>query len=213
MDIVTPHYSPFEKVDKSKDEFHQFNEEGLDLAYKSFTYTYIIGDTLFIAGTQNSQDVYDDVRHVPWWGNMKKTQRYKDAELHLRKNPQIKHLVTHSLGSSVGLALQKNHPERNFTVVTYGAPVIGMLDPFRGDAKVERYKHTGKAGESDPIASLDMFATEVPINSSNPFKLHSYKGYVYDYDNHSIKPAEPKPTTAVPKLFNPVQTNNTYRIS
>ena len=209
----TPHYSNNSYVDKSKDKFHEFNEKGLDLAYKNkLTYTYIIGDILFIGGMQNSQDVYDDVRHVPWWGDMKKTQRYKDAELHLRKNPQIKHLVTHSLGSSVGLALQKNHPERNFTVVTYGAPVIGMLDPFRGDAKVERYKHTGKAGESDPIASLDMFATEVPINSSNPFKLHSYKGYVYDYDNHSIKPAEPKPT-AVPKLFNPVQTNNTYRIS
>ena len=143
---------------------------------------------------------------------MKQTQRYKDADQHLRKNPQIKHLVSHSLGGSVALALQKNYPERKYTVVTYGAPVTIGLDPFRGDAKVERYKHTGKAGESDPIASLDMFATEVPINSSNPFKLHSYKGYVYDYDNHSIKPAEPKPT-AVPKLFNPVQTNNTYRIS
>ena len=102
--------------------------------------------------------------------------------------------------------------------MTYGAPVTIGLSPFR-DGKVERYKHIGKAGESDPIASLDFFAKEVPINSSNPFKLHSYKGYVYDYDNHSLKPVDPKPriiqqqiTARVPNLVNPVQTDSTYRI-
>ena len=214
----TPHYSNNSYVDKSKDKFHQLNETGLELAYKNkLTYTYIIGDTLFIGGTQNSQDVYDDVRHVPWWGNMKQTQRYRDAETHLKNNPQIKRLVGHSLGASVALALQKNNPDK-YDVVTYGAPVTIGLDPFR-KGKVERYKHIGKAGESDPIASLDFFANEVPINSSNPFKLHSYKGYVYDYDNHNIKPTNPKPTviqqqitTQIPKSFNPVQTDNTYRI-
>ena len=84
MDLTNPYHDDLDKkVDKSKDKFHQFNEEGLNLAYKNkLTYTYIIGDTLFIGGTQNSQDVYDDVRHVPWWGDMKQTQRYKDAELH-----------------------------------------------------------------------------------------------------------------------------------
>ena len=106
-----PHYSPADTVDKSKDKFHQFNETGLELAYKNkVSYTYIIGDTLFIGGTQNSQDVYDDIRHVPWWGDMKKTQRYKDAETHLKNNPQIKRLVGHSLGASVALALQKITP-------------------------------------------------------------------------------------------------------
>ena len=208
------------KVDKSKDAFHQKNQEGLDLAYKQFNYIFSDKDTLYIAGTQNSQDVYDDVRHVPWWGDMTKTQRYKDANTYLKNNPQIKKLVTHSLGSSVGLALQRNNPERDFHVVTYGAPVIGMLDPFRGDFKVERYKHVGRIGEPDPVASLDMFANVVPINSKNPLTLHSYKGYVYDWDNHNIKPSESKSTaiqqqitTKIPNLTNPVQTNNTYRIS
>ena len=102
-------------------------------------------------------------------------------------------MVTHSLGSSVGLALQRNNPERDFHVVTYGAPVIGMLDPFRGDFKVERYKHVGRIGEPDPVASLDMFANVVPINSKNPLTLHSYKGYVYDWDSHNIKPSVSKP--------------------
>ena len=196
MEFVPVHYDPFaDKVDKSKDKFHQLNEEGLDRAYNNkFTYTDIQGDTLFIGGTQNVQDVYDDVRHVPWWGDMKQTQRYKDCELILKKNPQVKHLVSHSLGGSVALALQKNHPDKKYTVVTYGAPVIGMLDPFRGDAKVQRFKHIGrdKEGENigtDPISSFDMFANEVPINSMNPLTLHSYKGYVYDWDNHRLKPS------------------------
>lgn len=219
MDLgFTPHYSPTDTVDKSKDKFHQFNETGLELAYKNkLNYLSSIGDTLFIGGTQNSQDVYDDVRHVPWWGNMKQTERYKQADLYLKRNQQIKHLVGHSLGASVALALQKNNPDK-YDVVTYGAPVIGGLDPFR-KGKVERYKHIGKTGESDPVASLDMFANEVPIKSSNPFKLHSYKGYVYDYDNHNIKPAVEKPiqipqvTTQIPQYNpNPIQLNNTYRI-
>ena len=102
------------QIDKSKDAFHQFNQEGLDLAYKQFNYIFTQGDTLFIAGTQNSQDIYDDIRHVAWWGNMTKTQRYKDAETYLKANPnKIKKLVTHSLGSRVGLALQRNYPEKN----------------------------------------------------------------------------------------------------
>ena len=191
-----PYYDPLKKihkVDKSKDAFHQKNQEGLDLAYKQFNYIFSDKDTLYIAGTQNSQDVYDDVRHVPWWGDMTKTQRYKDANTYLKNNPQIKTLVTHSLGSSVGLALQKNYPERDFNVVTYGAPVIGMLDPFRGDFKVERYKHVGIKGQPDPVASLDMFANVVPINNENPLTLHSYKGYVYDWDSHNIKQSVSKP--------------------
>ena len=221
MDIVTiPANNLSKNVDKSKDAFHQKNQEGLDLAYKQFNYIFSDKDTLYIAGTQNSQDVYDDVRHVPWWGDMTKTQRYKDANTYLKNNPQIKTLVTHSLGSSVGLALQKNYTERDFNVVTYGAPVIGMLDPFRDNFKVERYKHVGIKGQPDPVASLDMFANVVPINSENPLTLHSYKGYVYDWNSHNIKPSESKPTTIqqqittqIPKSFNPVQTNNTYRIS
>ena len=200
MFITNPYHNDLKnnKVDKSKDAFHQRNEEGLNLAYKRnkgiLPYIYPERDTLYIAGTQNAQDVYDDVRHVPFWGDMKKTERYKTAETYLNKNPQIKRLVGHSLGGSVVLALQKNNPERNYEVVTYGAPVFVGLDPFRDKKfKVQRFKHIGREAQSDPISSLDMFATIVPINSENPLTLHSYKGYVYDWDTHDIKPSETKP--------------------
>ena len=202
MDITNPYHDDIKKnkVDKSKDAFHQRNQLGLDRAYKRgkgiLPYIESDSDTLYVAGTQNEQDVYDDVRHVPPlpWSDMKQTERYKTAEIYLNSNPQIKRLVTHSLGSSVGLALQKNYPERNYEVVTYGAPVFIGLDPFRDKKfKVQRFKHIGREAQSDPISSLDMFATIVPINSENPLTLHSYKGYVYDWDNHDIKPSETKP--------------------
>ena len=200
MFITNPYHDNLKnnKVDKSKDAFHQRNQLGLEMAYKMknnpLKYIFPERDTLYIGGTQNAQDVYDDVRHVPWWGDMKQTERYKTAETYLNKNPQIKRLVGHSLGGSVGLALQKNYPERNYEVVTYGAPVFGGLDPFRDKKfKVQRFKHIGHEKQSDPISSLDMFATEVPIDTENPLTLHSYKGYVYDWDNHDIKPSEKKP--------------------
>ena len=202
MDITNPYHDDIKKnkVDKSKDAFHQRNQLGLDRAYKRgkgiLPYIESDSDTLYIAGTQNEQDVYDDVRHVPPlpWSDMKQTERYKTAEIYLNSNPQIKRLVSHSLGGSVALALQKNYPERNYEVVTYGAPVFVGLDPFRDKKfKVQRFKHIGHEAQSDPISSLDMFATIVPIDSENPLTLHSYKGYVYDWDNHDIKPSETKP--------------------
>ena len=228
MDVVTipANHLKNNKVDKSKDAFHQRNQLGLDMAYKRskgpLPYIFPERDTLYIAGTQNAQDVYDDVRHVPPlpWSDMKQTERYKTAETYLNKNPQITKLVGHSLGGSVVLALQRNNPERNYEVVTYGAPIFVDLNPFRDKKfKVQRFKHIGREGQSDPISMFDMGAKITPVDSENPLTLHSYKGYVYDWDNHTIKPSETKPviqpqiTTQIPKLVNPVQTNSSYQTS
>ena len=225
MDIVTIPANNIKnnKIDKSKDAFHQRNQLGLDEAYKRskgpLPYIFPERDTLYIAGTQNAQDVYDDVRHVPPlpWSDMKQTERYKTAETYLKNNPQIKRLVGHSLGGSVVLALQRNNPERNYEVVTYGAPVFVDLNPFRGNFKVQRFKHIGREAQSDPISMFDMGAKITPIDSENPLTLHSYKGYVYDFDNHNIKPSETKPVTkpqiTIPNLVNPIQTDSSYQIS
>ena len=226
MDITNPYHDDIKKnkVDKSKDAFHQRNQLGLDRAYKRskgiLPYIESDSDTLYVAGTQNTQDVYDDVRHVPPlpWSDMKQTERYKTAETYLNKNPQIKRLVGHSLGGSVVLALQRNNPERNYEVVTYGAPVFVDLNPFRDKKfKVQRFKHIGKEAQSDPISMFDMGAKITPINSENPLTLHSYKGYVYNWDNHNIKPSETKPVIepeiSMPKLVNQVRTDSSYQTS
>ena len=76
---------------------------------------------------------------------------------------------------------------------------------FWGDNNT-RYRHPG-----DPISIFDLGKTHnVLVPSSNPLTLHSYKGYTYDFKKHNIQPANTE--TVVPKLFNPIQTDNTYRI-
>ena len=192
---------------KQTNDFHEVNENGLGFAYMNKdNYLHSNDDTLFIAGTQTSQDWFDNLKNIPF-GDITKNKRYKDADDHLKNNPNINRLVGHSAGGNIALALQKNNPDKNFKVVTYGSPIVS-LDPFKENKNdIESFKHNG-----DPIASLDMYANKVPIQSNNPFTLHSYKGYnnpppdvgftltqpkssyVYDSSNHDIKPYMPPPS-------------------
>ena len=192
---------------RQTNDFHAVNENGLDFAYMNKdNYLHSNDDTLFIAGTQTGRDWYDNIKNIPF-GDITKNKRYKDADDHLKNNPNINRLVGHSAGGNIALELQKNYPNKNYKVVTYGSPIVS-LDPFKENKNnVESFKHNG-----DPIASLDMYANKVPIQSNNPFTLHSYKGYnnpppdvgftltqpkssyVYDSSNHDIKPYMPPPS-------------------
>ena len=40
----------------------------------------------------------------------------------LENNPQIQHLIGHSLAGSVNAQLRKDNPDRDLTLTTYGAP-------------------------------------------------------------------------------------------
>ena len=142
--------------------FHQRNQIGLDSAYKSDTKLSIKDDTMFVAGTSNLQDVWDDLK-VPL-GLTKFSQRYKDAANLLKIIPQVKKLVGHSLGGISAVELQKQHPNRNFDVTTYGAPVLQM-----GGQTYERF---GKSG--DLISGLDDGAITYK-GSINPKEAHSCK--------------------------------------
>ena len=115
---------------------------GLDRAYKSGD-THLNNKTLYIAGTHTWTDVADDITKVPFWGSVTNATRYTAAEKVLKDNPQIENLVGHSLAGSVALELQKQYPDRNFKVRTYGAPTVDIFgidrgNPFRPN-KVERY--------------------------------------------------------------------------
>ena len=57
----------------------------------------------------------------------KYSQRYKDTSKAPDENNEDKHLITHSLGSSVGAQITKDYPERELTLTTYGAPFISKL--------------------------------------------------------------------------------------
>ena len=174
---------------------HKENTEGLKEAYKNRdTYLYLKDDTLYIGGTQNIRDVWDDVTKVPFWGDVRKSQRYQDADELLKKNPKVKKLVGHSLGGSVTLELQKQYPER-FETTTYGAPVTAF-------SKGKRYRHSGVLN-TDPISMFDFGATTYPISSNNPLRLHGVDPADY-YDTVDVQ---------IPYNVNRTSSNNRYRIA
>ena len=136
--------------------------EGLDRAYEQGdAYTY--GDTLFIAGSHTARDWFDDFTKIPAWGDLKNAQRYQQAEKALKANPSIRKVVGHSLGASVSLELQKNHP--GLTSRTYGGPI---WDPAGSDGKAaQRYRNW-----FDPVSVFDRSAKR--SFKSNPLFAHAY---------------------------------------
>ena len=134
-------------------------------AYESKKKVHVDGDTAFIAGTSSWGDIYDDLTKIPFWGDVRNSTRYKQADEVLKQNPQVKKLVSHSLGGSVSLELEKNYPQKNYETTTYGAPV------FMGLGKGDRYRHRG-----DPISIFDFGAKNVGF-SVNLLTAHSYENY------------------------------------
>jgi hypothetical protein len=151
--------------------FHARDEAGLEKAYNSKDKTYVDGDTEYIAGTDpsNPQDIWDDLK-IPF-GLMKYSHRYKQAQETLKKNPQVSHLVGHSMGEAVGEEMEKTNENRDMSLVGYGAPVIS-----RPGADETDYRHAG-----DPISMFDGGAKTVG-GSINPIQAHSYTGFS-DSDN------------------------------
>ena len=146
--------------------FHKRNQIGLDNAYKSDNKTYIKDNTMYVAGTSNLQDVFNDWVKIPL-GLTRYSQRYQDADKVLSDNPQVNRIISHSLGSSVGLELEKRHPDRTLNNITYGAPVLQM-----NDQKHMRFRKSG-----DVISAFDKGAMTIGKGSFNPLEAHSYMGY------------------------------------
>ena len=64
---------------------------------------------LFIAGTKDfPTDHLDDLK-LPFDDTLNLTKRGRDADAYYRSHHEIDTLITHSLGSSVGLALQQKY--------------------------------------------------------------------------------------------------------
>ena len=158
----------YNKITQGKNiGFHKINEIGLNKAYKSNTSTHIDGDTLYVAGTKNLKDWYDDITKLPF-GLTKHADRYKDAENALKENPNVKKIVGHSLGSSVSDELRKQHPDKELKLkALYGSPFID----FGNKTHENRFRH-----KFDPISMFDKGA-QVVGGSFNPIKSHGYDDY------------------------------------
>jgi pimeloyl-ACP methyl ester carboxylesterase len=159
--VITAYNTPKPKL--SIDEFHKQNENGLRKAYNSPNYLYQDNDTLYIAGTKTSRDLYDDIK-IPF-GLTRYSQRYQDADKVLQQDPNIKNLVGHSLGGAASLEFEKKHPERHYNTTTYSAPVASMNS---SDSRFRKY--------GDRISSLDWGAQSV-ARFDPTVSQHSYAGY------------------------------------
>ena len=87
--------------------------EGLHEAYNRQTQLYVHGDTLYIAGTDPT-DLQDDVDDlgIPLF-KTSKSLRYKNAVDLLDVNPDVKHIVGHSLGGATALELQQHFKDNH----------------------------------------------------------------------------------------------------
>ena len=147
----------------NNNNFHKLNEIGLNNAYNNINKVYVNGNTLYVAGTSNLKDVYDDISKIPFYGNLKDSTRYNQAKNALDLNPNINKIIGHSLGGSVALQLEKD--DSKYQSTTYGAPVL-QLNPF---ITGNRYRF-----KNDPVSMLDNGAITVNTIKLNP---HSYSNF------------------------------------
>ena len=68
---------------------------------------YIHGDTLYLSGTRNKRDVFDDITKVPTF-MVNHSQKYIDTEnlLNSSTGGGIKNIISHSLGGRVAQTLK-----------------------------------------------------------------------------------------------------------
>jgi hypothetical protein len=149
-----------------QNNYHYLNKLGLDKAYESNNKLHIQEDTLFVAGTSNLQDIWDDLK-IPL-GLTRYSQRYKDAEKLLVENPQIKSVIGHSLGSAVSDELSKRNTDKKLKTTLYGSPFVD----FTGTQSENRFRH-----KFDPISIFDRKAQTVDLGLVSPFKSHGYEQY------------------------------------
>jgi hypothetical protein len=151
------------------------DEEGMGKAYGDASYPGVYYDqntrTMYVKGTVDGQDWWDNISKVPVWGDLKDSRRYQDAERAyndlLKKGFPIDRVVGHSLGGSVALQQQK---DKNIDFSrTFGAPVVDLNPYHRGTQ--ERFRHV-----LDPVSMLDRGAAWSGSLKAYP---HTYGGFAH----------------------------------
>ena len=182
---------------KTQDEwvsFHKMNEEGIKKAYEKPEGYHIDGNKLFIAGTRDFNDVLD-WRRIPL-GTFKDSKIYKNVEPVFKDNPQINYVVGHSAGGSATLELEKNHPERAITSITYNAPVFeraSIEKLLNEDKKPMRFAIAG-----DPVSMFDMNA-QTTLKAPE-FNLESVSNITNAYTEPSVDNMVKAANTGMPDI-------------
>ena len=104
--------------------------QGLRLAYESPNRIYRNGSILYIAGTKDPIDFYDDLK-LPFY-QTRNTKRYKDVdkfikddatEIDGKKHYGVTDVTSHSLGSAVGQQINNDYGNI-FRSRSYGSPFV-----------------------------------------------------------------------------------------
>ena len=118
------------------------DSEGLSKAYDSPNSIFIDGNKMYISGTHNLRDVWDDITKVPFWGDVKNSERYQQATDALKDNPQVDTIISHSIGSSVAAEINKQN-NNQYKTIMYGSPFIDFSFNPSKDPNNIRFRHPG----------------------------------------------------------------------
>ena len=126
----------------------------------------------FVANTASSIATrVENVLPFGRFGDLKTSSRYITAEKALIDNLYIFRVVGDSLGRSVVLESQKNHPELKSR--TYSAPVVDVA--VRPNANADRYRMFG-----NPISMFDT-STQTPMNG----QVYDQQTLTHQYQNNA----------------------------
>ena len=148
--------------------------QGLRLAYESPDRMYRNGSILYIAGTKDPIDFYDDLK-LPFY-QTRNTKRYKDVdkfiqdeaiEIDGKKHYGVTDIISHSLGSAVGQQINNDYGNI-FRSRSYGSPFASNQKPEDTGNNLR----IRKAG--DPVSMFDNGAINLNRSSLNPFDNHRY---------------------------------------
>ena len=143
--------------------------QGLRLAYESPDRIYRNGSILYIAGTKDPIDFYDDLK-LPVY-QTRNTKRYKDVdkfikddaiEIDGKKHYGVTDIISHSLGSAVGQQINTDY-SNIFRSRSYGSPFVSSQRP-EDTGKNLRIRKSG-----DPVSMFDKGSINLNKGNFKPF--------------------------------------------
>ena len=176
-------YEPNDTRNKINDEVREelagnwsflTDTQGLKRAYESPDRIYRNGSQLYIAGTKDPIDFYDDLK-LPF-SQTRNTKRYRDVNKFIKdgaieidgdKHYGISDIISHSLGSAVGQQINDDYGNI-FRTRSYGSPFVSNQRP----EDVNTNLRIRKAG--DPISMFDGGSLTLNRSSLNPLDNHKF---------------------------------------
>ena len=151
------------------------DNQGLRLAYESPDRIYRNGSQLYIAGTKDAIDFYDDLK-LPFY-QTRNTKRYKDVdklikddaiEIDGKRHYGITDIISHSLGSAIAQQINTDYGNI-FRSRSYGSPFVSIQRPEDTGTNL-RIRKSG-----DPVSMFDKGSITLNRGTLDPFQNHSYQ--------------------------------------